>query len=91
MKAYVEQTLSTFWGLGKGYRAVVQQGCQYFTIGEGDKDHCGFLVAMFTKALEYHDAAVAQSVEQGFCKAGVAGWTPVSGSTSHDHLPEGSS
>jgi hypothetical protein len=72
------------------YRAVVQEGCQYFTIGEGDKDHCDFLVKTFIVALEHHDtardAAVAQSVERLPCKQDVGSSILSSGSKSCIHL-----
>jgi hypothetical protein len=81
MKAYVKKE----WHHSRNeYAAVVQEGCQYFTIGTGDKDHCDFLVKMFIVALEYHDtarnAAVAQLAEPSICNRQVAGSTPVSGS-----------
>jgi hypothetical protein len=79
MKAYVEQ----LWLGSRKYRARVQQGCQYFTIGEGDKDHCDFLVKMFTSALGYHDAAVAQLAEQSICTRQVADSISASGSNYH--------
>ncbi len=79
MRAYLKDTHAF---RGSEFQAVVQQGCQYFTIGTGDKDHCDFLVRMFTVALEHHDAAVAQTAERLPCKQDVGCATHPSGSTS---------
>lgn len=72
MKVYTEEVTK--------FQAVVQQGLWHFVIGTGSKDRCDRLVKQFTLALEYHDAALAQSVEHGTCNAGVTGSIPVGGS-----------
>ncbi len=76
MKSYIERTPFA----DNGFRAVVRQDNQYFTIAEGDGDHCRFISNMFREALKHHDAAVAQSAERLPCKQGVEGSNPSGGS-----------
>jgi hypothetical protein len=79
MRVYTTETPGFF---ANKYAAVVQQDHQYFTIAEGDKDHCDFIAKMFVVALSHHDAALAQLEESSPCKRGVAGSNPAGGSTS---------
>lgn len=58
---------------GKEYRAMVNQGVQYFTLAQGGRKHCNFIVKMFKVALAHHGAELldAKPKELNFWPYGV--------------------
>ena len=48
---------------GKNYKAIVNQGVQYFTIADSDdEEHVKFIAKMFRKAIKAHNSDIIQKL-----------------------------